>query len=131
LKVFILEKGFTLIELLIVIAIIGIISAIGVPLYSGYVDNAKANSAKNSLRSIYIEQQEYFSDNNSYYSSGVACSDFTSNINNNLFSGSAILSNKDFYFCITQDSPDDFTAKAFEVGGSASFTLNNKNEANF
>ena len=35
------ESGFTLIELLIVVAIIAILSAVGIPLYQGYQANAK------------------------------------------------------------------------------------------
>ena len=38
-------KGFTLIELLVVVAIIGIISSIGVVTYNGYTNSAKRNAA--------------------------------------------------------------------------------------
>ena len=37
-------KGFTLIELLVVVAIIGIISSIGVVTYNGYTNSAKRNA---------------------------------------------------------------------------------------
>lgn len=40
------EAGFTLIELLIVILIVGILAAVGVPLYIGYVKDAKLAEGK-------------------------------------------------------------------------------------
>ena len=39
------KKAFTLIELLIVVAIIGILAGVGIPMYNGYMANAKVESA--------------------------------------------------------------------------------------
>jgi type IV pilus assembly protein PilA len=40
------KSAFTLIELLIVVAILGILAAVGIPMYQGYQDTAKYNATR-------------------------------------------------------------------------------------
>ena len=47
-----MKKGFTLIELFIVVAIIGILAGVGIPMYNGYMADAKINAVKTQHNQI-------------------------------------------------------------------------------
>lgn len=46
------QQGFTLIELLIVVAIIGVLAAVGVPQYGNYLDRSSVSACQGELASF-------------------------------------------------------------------------------
>lgn len=62
-----IQNGFTLIELLITMAILGILAAIAIPAYNGYITTAKMSEAQNNLAALRLAEEEYFLENNEYF----------------------------------------------------------------
>jgi|LWDU01.1.fsa_nt_gi prepilin-type N-terminal cleavage/methylation domain-containing protein len=88
------KSAFTLIELLIVVAILGIISTIGVIMMGDIIGNTKEKTAQNSLKSISMLQADYYAENSQYLTTNVGDAQ---QINQNLFNGSKTLDEKSDY----------------------------------
>ena len=60
------NSGFSLVELMIVVAIIGVLSALAVPRFQAFQAKAKATEARTSMAAIYTLQNAYHGDNDTY-----------------------------------------------------------------
>jgi type IV pilus assembly protein PilA len=60
------QDGFTLVELMVVVAIIGLLSAVAIPNFKKYQAKAKVSEAKLQLSAAYTAEQSFFSDFNMY-----------------------------------------------------------------
>jgi type IV pilus assembly protein PilA len=61
------QEGFTLVELMVVVAIIGLLSAVAIPNFKKFQARAKTSEAKFQLSAVYTAQQSFFSDHNLYH----------------------------------------------------------------
>ena len=88
-----------------VVAIIGIISAIGTVSYQGYTWTAKKQQAKLSLNSLLLAQEEYRSNNGSYLYQPSSCSaNSGAQIATALLDGKDNLTEQSWNFCFAGSS---------------------------
>ena len=121
--------GFSLLELLLVVALIGIIAAIGTPVYLGHVKNAKITDAKNSLSAIAMKQEQYKINEGVYFTQNDAsCNNaVTDALQTALFGLMQGMSTQ--YYCYNAvETPTGYTASACDRSNPTDcYTIDNLN----
>jgi type IV pilus assembly protein PilA len=118
------QKGFTLIELLIVIAIIGILSAIAIPTYLNYVNRAKDSEAHTNLGAIFTDETAFSSRNSVYISGGATETTGMPTISTSLTTPTAV---HPFYApgATVPASNGPFTCTGGTLGATSSYIIKN------
>lgn len=109
-------SGFTIIEVMIVVAIVGILTAIAVPAYTDYVTRGKFAEAAAHLSGQRVRMEQFYQDNRNY-GTGTAC-------------GITIPATKYFSYVCALDGSDQtyiITATGLANLSGFSFTINQSN----
>ena len=120
-----LAKGFTLIELLIVIAVIGILSAVAYPSYTNYVRRSHIQEAFANLSDFRVRMEQFYQDNRTY-ANGANCGAAAVPAGNIKYFGYACALNT----TVGAPAGQSYTMTATGSGGSApgfTFTINERN----
>ncbi len=106
------DAGFTLIELMIVVAVIGILSAIAYPSYTDYIRRGRLPEAFTTLADLRARMEQYYQDNKNYGASGGSdcATDASANGWNKFPSGDYF----DFA-CQTKTAAGDTTGQSFTL----------------
>ncbi|MGH2570080.1 MAG: type IV pilin protein, partial [bacterium] len=88
------ERGLTLIELMIVVIIIGLLAAIGYPLFENFTNRARVASVKNNMHAVQVAVEEFSTRNDGTYPANAAATTIDGGLTlGNLMAGATMPTN--------------------------------------
>jgi type IV pilus assembly protein PilE len=110
------KKGFTLMELMMVVVIIGLLAAIAIPLYNGYVTRTRRADAITALQSVALAEEKARAESGSYVSEATLIGTYGLKP----ATGNNYTVSQYYNIVITNVSASTFTAYASPIGDQAS-----------
>jgi type IV pilus assembly protein PilE len=125
------NTGFTLIEIMIVMAVIGILSAIALPSYSAYVARAKRAEVRSEVLKAEGWLERYYTENNRYTGAAAASdtsvpSGFSAKFGSVPASGGANYT----ISLVVSNNPASYTITATRTGSMATDSCGNYTKTN-
>jgi type IV pilus assembly protein PilE len=105
------KRGMTLLELMIVVAIVGILAAVAIPAYNGYVTRSRRSDAYTALETVRAAQEMYRAEKGFY------ASDFFEGATNVVAGCSAGMAGSNYNISINRTDNTHYEALAAATAG--------------